>query len=199
MMKPVAFAALVMWASAAYAQTAADQCYEAIQRNQALLPIAGKVAFSTADLRDFKYLINLDKVSTDDERAAVGAFVAERQKCERLTQITNPDLAAVRKAHMSAIEAAAADLYMGAISYGEFTKLRVRTGDEAERAWRQVQGNLQAQYDAENNARRQAILGMLMNRPSYQPAPLTFTPMQVPKTTTSNCTWIGNQLNCVTR
>jgi hypothetical protein len=200
MLKPIFFAIAGICAiAAANAQNPSDQCFESIQRNPAMLPVVGKVAFTPSELKDFKYLVNTDRVSTDEERTAIGAFVEERQKCERLNLIPNLDLAAVRRTQVSAIESAAADLYMGLISYGEFAKQRARAGDDADRAWRQIQGSLQAQYEAQENARRQAILGMMMNRPAYQPAPLTFTPMQVPKATTSNCTWIGNQLNCTTR
>jgi hypothetical protein len=51
----------------------------------------------------------------------------------------------------------------------------------------------------EENARKQAILGLMMNRPAHQPTPLMFTPLQVPKTTATNCMWVGAQLNCTSR
>lgn len=199
MFKIFAFATLTASVFVANAQSVADQCFDSIQRNAAVAPIIGKVALSRAELKAFNFLVNTDKVASDQERVAIGSFIEERQKCERYIESPNTEMTSVRKSHMAAIEAAAADLYVGSITYGEFAKLRARAGDEADRSYQQIQSNARAQYEAEENARRQAILGMLMNRPTYQPAPLTFTPMQVPKTTTSNCTWIGNQLNCNTR
>jgi hypothetical protein len=177
----------------------ANSCFEAIAVKPEVAPIFGKVAMKQEDFGNFSFLVNSEKVTNEQEKKAIGIFIEERKKCEAYMSSMSPEIAGHRKAQLTAIESAAADLYLGNITFGEFTKIRKQLSDSMASIINQYNSNLQAQAQAQEDARRQAILGLYFNRPNFQPTPLTFTPIQIPKTTTSNCNWIGGQLNCITR
>jgi hypothetical protein len=134
-----------------------------------------------------------------EQRKAIGVFVEERRKCEQLVQLNIPEMASLRSNQMAQIEANAAELYMGKISFGEFTNFRRKMYQEMTNFQEQWQKNQRLRAEQLDMQRRQAILGIIANQPAYQPTPLTFTPMQIPKTTSTNCNWVGSQLNCITR
>lgn len=184
--------------SAAVAQNDAANCFRAIQNKPEVMPLVGKVAMY-GELSDFRFLTNSSKVASDEERAAIGTYVEARRQCEVMMPAGHPDIVAARKTQVSNLEAAAAELYVGSITYGDFTKIRIRLDNEMRSFIQSWESARRAEAEQQEVARRQAILGILANRPSYQPAPLTFTPMQIPKTTSTNCNWLGSTLNCTSR
>lgn len=177
-----------------HAQTS-NQCFDAIQSNPATTAIHGKVAFVASDLNDFKFMVNAEKVATDEQRMAIGVFVEERRKCEQLVQLNIPEMASLRRSQMAQIEANAAELYMGKISYGEFTNFRRKMFQEMTIFQEQWQKNQKARTEQLDMQRRQAIRDYIGN----QPAPPAVTPIDFPKSTYTNCNWVGKQLNCITR
>jgi hypothetical protein len=72
---------------------------------------------------------------------------------------------------------------------------------QIEESRQQAQLGREAQEEAQ---RKQMAHQMLMNQQRYKPTPfvipqIPFYPMPIPRNETTNCTMIGNQMNCTTR
>jgi len=212
-MKKIAFVSLFVLGIFIHVQTVYAQnsdykyCIDAVMEDPNLYPLKEKVALGTVDKQNFQMLTNVEYASSD-EKPLIASWVESRRRCFAINQtsmsVSLPDpIYQAFKFSVDEFDLLAAQLYSGSKTYGDFAQQRSKLNTF-------VMGKIneysnaatarQNQYAQENEqARRNAIIQQLMNRPQTQPYQMQPYMMPTKPTTTTNCTTIGNQVNCVSR
>jgi hypothetical protein len=204
----VALLLLMAAGSAAAAETEYVLCMNSVGADERLIPLADKVALLQTKTQTFQMLANTTYPSKE-EQSLIGIWANARQECfnqaesERVRTTAPPVLPVIAESNVK-FNAVTADLYNGKLTYGQFAQIRAQHFAEyqaqANAAFEQFKRQRQADAryeDSQENARRQAVLGVLANQRPYVPAQIQ--PYQMPVPQTTNCTTFGNQINCTQR
>lgn len=188
----------------------AGKCYNRLTDSAELKPIADKVGLSGVRDQSFAMLAN-EALASEEEKKIIMRWGAMRDACQKGTKLyftfwPNNPLVPIDQGINDAGNQLILGLYRGALTYGQFAKLRADLFNQYQDTRRKVIAEMQAK-DAEANERaRRASLEaarlMLEQQrvinETYKPPVLT-APLIVPQTQT-NCitTKIGNtlQTNC---
>lgn len=197
-----------------------ESCEADFRSKKELQILRGKFDLSISADPPFEILAN-KKFPTAKEKKLISLWVSEHQRCMQLAKESDkvkfsPESSALRDKADTDMLFAAADLYAGKISYGEFakaqikihqeleaneadlrqqliSKLKKRMQDTEEEQRRQQEQAYQTERQnqllraQEEQARRNAALQILLNRPP--PPPVVYTPIvpyQFPHRTTTN-------------
>jgi hypothetical protein len=198
-------AVLVVSCQSAAAQDVQIACIADISTNPKYAPLSEKMAVGASRHQTFEMLANSTK-ATKADKPLIAAWATDRQDCfDRAAEqrATAPLAVQSLLARLQGqLSSAAADLYNGLITYGEFAKKRTEYGNEYTAGYNQAkeayerdrQNQMQAQQTREEQ-RRQAAAAAILSRPAVEPYQL---PMPTPARRT-NCTTYGNQTDCTTR
>jgi hypothetical protein len=168
-------------------------------------PLESKMVL-TSGKQPFEILA-INTKPTPTEKPLISAWAQIREDCfnqdeSERRKLPAPGQAAVEKLHRDVLSAAA-ELYNGTLTYGQFAKARTELGSQFDATWaalrEQSQRDRQA-MQAQDQQRRQAAAAYLLNRP--QPQPYQVPTYQIPapqQPAQTNCTTYGNQTNCTTR
>lgn len=199
-----ALLALVLAAPAAFAQQDPSVgCMQSLREQPRFEAIKAKI--SLGRVRDSTFAMLADTTLPDEaERQAIAAWATARADCVRLgddfRKSWPPQLASLAVEAESRMTAEAVDLYQQKITFGEFNKRRQALANETEPRWaaasQQARDSSQRAMaqQAEAKARWNAEMSELVQRFK----PVTLTPVTRP-TVTTNCSQIGNQVQCTTR
>ncbi|MEK6770893.1 MAG: hypothetical protein AABY62_04535 [Pseudomonadota bacterium] len=168
--------------------------------------IAEKLALVSPNQQTFGMLSNASKPNAA-EKMAIAGWAKARQECYGMTiewrkqYNLPPTLMAIQDAEHSSFLNLTADLYNGKLTYGEYAKARANIRAQSQQQWAKAAQHLREQQTAADERRRNLALQYLLNQqPSAQPfTPVVPYQMQIPRTTTTNCFVIGNQMRCTTQ
>lgn len=180
-------------------------CINSLANRPDLAVIAGKIALASPAQQAFEMLSNTSKPN-DVEKTAIAEWVKGKQVCFDMTREWRaqynlpPTLAAIQDAVISEFLNHTADLYNGKLTYGEYTKARSNSNAKYNQQWAEAAQHLRdMQAAADEQRRNRALMYLLSQQPRTQPSVSTTYQMPIPRTTTTNCYVVGNQMNCTSR
>lgn len=207
-MKRILVAALVAGSLAGCATQNSGQqfnaCLENVKNDAALAPLARKLGVNGISGQSMEVMSNKEYAS-DADRPLISRWSAERERCFANADASwrkdfPPQLYALTLKANSQVKQLTLRLYSGAITYGEFAQGRQIVQDLFNQDKVQLDA---AMVDKAAAERRQVLLMQLqsqLNKPAPAPMPAPYmVPMPAPASSTTNCTTIGNQVNCVSR
>jgi hypothetical protein len=148
-------------------------CFDAIEGQASFKSLGNKVALIDGGKPTFAMLTNKD-LPSESEKRLILEWVNDRQNCMAIQRPwlieTYPLMVGLQDRTVNAFLAAAADLYGGAITFGEFAKARVDISANHER---ELDG-LRAQESAANEQAKNRAMQYLLRR---QPTMTTCAPL----------------------
>lgn len=202
---------LVLATPAAFAQQdPTDACFVRLSEERRLDVIRAKLSLLGSRTTTFAMLAD-ESVPTAEEREAIATWATARADCmkdgdEYRARYWPAQASSLAVEAESRMTAEAVELFQQKINFGEFNKRRQAIANElaprraalrqqAQDANDRAQQAQQAQQSQER-ARRQAEMSILLQ--PFKTEPLTLTPTTRP-TVTTNCSQLGNQVQCTTR
>jgi hypothetical protein len=166
--------------------------------------LADKLALATSSQQTFGMLSNTSKPSAA-EKMAIAEWAKSGQDCFSMTSEWRkqynfpPTLAAVQDTSFSSFLNLTADLYNGKLTYGEYAKARADIRAQSGQQWAKAVQHLREQQAAADEQRRNLAMQYLLNQPLPTYTPIVPYQMPIPRTTTTNCYVMGNQMHCTTQ
>lgn len=186
-------------------------CYRLLPSMPEVAPLIGKVAMTGDELQALRFLGNQERVTTAAERRALEAYTDTRKLCDGYLTIQDEELSAALRRRADGIRSAAAELYAGKMTFGEFNQELVRLNNELNDFQRSLMAAREAraqqlqrqilEAQRQDEARRQALGLQLLKNMQQQQQNSQLVPYQIPtqKQSTTNCVNYGNQVQCTTR
>lgn len=212
-MKKAAFILVALFSATAQADY--NNCLLSLVERPELESIRTKISLTGWKLTTFARMQD-GSSPTEEERSAIAEWAKGREECfranERDISRTNPPaaFAVIQRLHIGVLTLAA-DIVRGSINYGQFNTERVRlgqVGDSDFAAIRQQDINNASQAAAADDAQRKAedaqrrsvaLQYLLNNRPASPQAPQPYAMPPASPPITTNCSRIGDNINCTTR
>lgn len=183
-------------------------CMNTIAINPDFSLIAEKTA--TRDVTDITTaMLSDDSYPTAEEKPLISKWSDARARCfatytSTLKEDMPPEAFEVVKASVDKQKILASDLYAGRLTYGQFNRTRISDKQSVDSAFQRIRELSMARQDQDAERKRQILLMQLqsqLNRPPAStalPAPYMM-PLPATTPTQTNCTTVGNQVNCVSR
>ncbi|MRT30791.1 hypothetical protein [Herbaspirillum sp. CAH-3] len=183
------------------------ECMDKVAADPKFAPLAAKTSLGQVAKISTSMLAD-NSIPTDQERDLIAKWADSRDRCfvtytSTLKEDLPPEAFAIAQVSVNKAKLLAADMNAGKMTFAQFNRLRISQNSETESGFEQVRQLYAARQDDENQRRRQVLLMQLqsqLNKPAPAPMPAPYmVPMPAPTTSTTNCTTIGNQVNCVSR
>jgi hypothetical protein len=145
---------------------------------------------------------------TQTEKDLLAEWSDKRSRCfithtTSLKETMQPEQFQVAKMAMDRQKLLYSNFYAGKLSYAQYSRERLYESQQVESAFEQLRQLYAERQNQENEKKRQVLLMQLqsqLNKPAPAPMPAPYmVPMPAPAASTTSCTTIGNQVNCVSR
>lgn len=207
-MKAVAVVLLIVLVWCQTSQSAepppAVTCFTDLADRPEFQLLAGKLALVITGQQTFVMLSDTSKPNVK-EKTVIAKWVKAQQDCFvmfvdwRKQYNLTPALVALSDAEHSSFLNLTADLYNGKLTYGEYAKARADIRAQTQQQWAKVVQHLREQEAAADEQRRNLAMQYLLNQPLPTYTPIVPYQMPIPRTTTTNCYVMGNQMHCTTQ
>lgn len=171
------------------------QCIDTIAANSKYAALGSKIALGRVSNQTIAMLADTSRIAPEDKPMLLNwsndKNICVQQDAENRSKL-HPKVRQLVEATESASSSAAADLYAGKISYGEFATKRKAGYD----AFRSEIASLQTQEIESREVNKRQALMMEYNALQNKPAPAQMVPYQMPIPSRTICNTVSGQTIC---